>query len=66
LGIVLIILCIKAVRSFIRILEKVESSMNSIGDATMELIEDMRDNIFFRMFFHPKKKHHVREIKEKL
>lgn len=66
LGIILLILCIKTVRSFLRILEKVESSMDSIGDITLDLIEDMRNSIFFRMFFRTRRKHLGRETKEKL
>lgn len=53
---VILFYCIKAVSSFTRILERIESSMDSIGDATMELIEDLRDNVFFRLLFRPKKK----------
>jgi hypothetical protein len=66
LGIIIIILCIKVIRSFMRILERIESSMDTIGDVTMELIEDMRYSVFFRMFFRPRRKHPSRETKEKL
>ena len=66
LGIILLILCIRMVSSFMRILERVELSMDSIGDVTMELIDDMRDSFFFKMFFRSRRKHPGREIKEKL
>lgn len=60
LGILLVILLvylIRAVRSFVTILEKVESSLETIGDTTMELIDDLRDNVFFKMIFPAKKKY---------
>ncbi len=65
LSIFLILACIRALSSLIKILEKIESSLDSIGDATMDLIEDMRSNIFFRMFFHPKKKQHAAEPRKR-
>jgi uncharacterized protein YoxC len=55
LGIIFIVLCIKVMSSFLRILKRIESSMDNIGDATVELLEDLRENVFFRMFFHRKK-----------
>ncbi len=59
LGILLAILLvyfIRALRSLTAILEKIESSVETIGDTTMELIDDMRDNVFFKMLFPAKKK----------
>ena len=66
LGIILLILCVRAVCSFMRILQRIESSMDRVGDATMELIEDMRNSFFFKMFFRPRRKHLERETKDKL
>jgi len=53
---ILIIMIMRAIASFSRILNKVESSMDTIGDATMDLIEEVREHPFFRMFFGGKKK----------
>ena len=53
---ILVVYSIKVARSLLRIVERIESSMDDIGDATVELIEDLRNNIFFRMLFHAKKK----------
>ena len=60
IGVVLLVLCIRATSSLLRILEKVESSMDSIGDATMDLIEDMRHNAIFRLLFGSRKKQNPR------
>lgn len=53
---ILMIICIKGALSFVRILKKVETSVDSIGDATVDLIEDVRDSGVFRLLFQPKKK----------
>ncbi len=48
--------CIRAVSSVNSILEKIDSNVDSIGDATKDLIDDLRHNVIFRMLFGPKKK----------
>ncbi len=53
---IILIYSIKALHSFTRILAKIEDSLDTIGDTTMELIEDLQSNVFFRMLFNPKKK----------
>ncbi|MFA6602159.1 MAG: hypothetical protein WCT02_04895 [Candidatus Paceibacterota bacterium] len=60
LGTVLVVLLIKAAYSFLRILTRIESSLDSIGDATKDLIEELRDNVFFRMIFRPGRKSRTR------
>ena len=60
---ILVIYAIKVARSLLRIVERIESSMDDIGDATIELIEDLRNNVFFRMLFHTKKKRHSTDRK---
>ena len=55
LAAILLVYLIRAVRSFVHISEKIESSIETIGDTTMELIDDMRDNVFFKMLFPAKK-----------
>jgi hypothetical protein len=54
--VVFLVLCIRAVSSVTSILEKIESNVDTIGDATKDLIEDLRHNVIFRMLFSPKKK----------
>lgn len=58
LTVILIVICLKITSSFLRILERIESSLDRIGDVTMDLIDDMRDNVFFRLLFRPGKKGH--------
>ncbi len=53
---IVLIYLIRVTRSFMHILEKIEASVETIGDTTMELIDDMRDNVFFKMLFPAKKK----------
>lgn len=62
IGIVIFILVvnsIKVARSLLRIVEHIESSMDEISDATTELIEELRNNIFFRMLCHAKKRRNI-------
>ena len=63
---ILIIYLINLDSSLIRILSRIEESMDSIGDATMELIDEVRDNVFFRMLFREKKKHRGRTAKDSI
>ncbi len=56
IAIVLGILCTKAVSSFLRILARIESSMDKIGDTTQELLDEMRSSFIFQMLFRPKSK----------
>lgn len=53
---VLIFKIIQIVNTFSRILTKVESSINTIGDATKEVIEEMRDSFIFKLLFKSRKK----------
>lgn len=55
-GVILLVFCIRAVSSVNSILEKIDSNVDSIGDATKDLIDDLRHNVIFRMLFGPKKK----------
>lgn len=52
---VFLVYLIRAIRSLMHILEKIESSVETIGDTTMELIDDMRNNVVFNMLFPAKK-----------
>ena len=63
---IILALSIKALNSFTRILTKIEDSLDTIGDTTMELIEDLQSNVFFRMLFNPKRKIAPRKTKKVL
>lgn len=54
--IILIILSIKTISSFLRILDRIENSLDTIGDTTRELLDDLRENVFFKMLFRPKRR----------
>lgn len=62
-GVILLVFCIRAVSSVNSILEKIDSNVDTIGDATKDLIDDLRHNVIFRMLFGPKKKK-VHKIKK--
>lgn len=63
---IILALSIKALNSFTRILTKIEDSLDTIGDTTMELIEDLQSNVFFRILFNPKRKLASRKTKKVL
>ena len=64
IAIILGILCTKTVASFLRILARIESSMDAIGDTTQELLEDMRNSFVFQMLFRPKKAKRSQKVKK--
>ncbi len=53
---ILLFYIIKATRSFATLIEKIEENVDSVGDAGMELIEDMRQSVAFRFLFGSKRK----------
>jgi len=55
---VLILYIIRAVRTFNRITDKLEKSIDDIGDTTKELIEDVQDSAVFRFLFKRKSNRH--------
>lgn len=59
LGILVAIVLICLLRSFnslSKILKRAEKDIDSIGDTTKEILEDVRDSIIFRFLFRSKKK----------
>lgn len=52
---------IRATNTFSRILEQVEKDVDSMGDTTKEMLEDMRDSAIFNFMFGKKR----RKIKRK-
>ena len=61
---ILIVMTMRAIASISRILDKVESSMDTIGDATIDLIEEVREHAFFRMIFGGKKKRRSKQPRD--
>lgn len=61
LGALVAVICIQVIRvinTFSKIINTIERDIDSIGDTTRELIEDMRDSMVFRFLFksHRRKK----------
>ncbi len=46
---------VKAVKTFSRIMEKLESDINAIGDTTVDLIEEIKDSTIFNFLFKRKR-----------
>lgn len=58
-GIMFIVLLYKIIKiadTLSRITKKVESGIDTIGDTTKEVIEDMKDSLLFRFLFKGRKK----------
>ncbi|MSU44723.1 hypothetical protein EXS45_00885 [Candidatus Nomurabacteria bacterium] len=53
---ILLFYFIRAINTFNKILEKIEKDVDSIGDTTKEMLDDMRDSMIFRFLFKKKKK----------
>ena len=47
---------IRATNTFSRIMDKIEKNIDSVGDTTKEMLEDMRQSVIFNFFFRKKKK----------
>ncbi|MDQ5971542.1 MAG: hypothetical protein QG566_488 [Patescibacteria group bacterium] len=56
LFIVLLFKIIKIADTLSRITKKVENGIDTIGDTTKEVIEDMKDSLLFRFLFKGRKK----------
>ena len=52
---------IRTIKTFYRIIGKIENQINNIGDTTREMVEDMKDSLIFKFLFRKKKRN--REIK---
>ncbi len=53
---VLLFYSIRAARTFSEILDKVDKSVDEIGDTTKDIIEDMRDSFLFNLIFKKKRR----------
>jgi hypothetical protein len=47
---VILILIIRLIKSFNELISRIEKDIDTIGDTTVGLIEDIRDSTFFRFF----------------
>jgi uncharacterized SAM-binding protein YcdF (DUF218 family) len=56
LFLVILIYILSAVSSFSRILKKVEKNIDSIGDTTQEMLEEVRESSIFHFLFKKKRK----------
>lgn len=54
----LILYAIRAIRTWNRIVDKIEKNIDTIGDTTREMIEDMQDSSVFRFLFKRKNRRH--------
>lgn len=53
---ILLFHCIRAMRSFSRIIRKAERDIDKIGDTTKEFLEDVRDSSVFNLVVGKRKK----------
>lgn len=66
IGIFVIIIMIKIINImtiFSRIIKKVEKDINTIGDVTKEIVEEMRSSLLYRLLFSGRKKIHKKSKK---
>ena len=53
---VLLFYFIRATQTFSRIMDKIEKNIDSVGDATKEMLGDVRDSVMFNFLFRKKRK----------
>jgi len=58
---ILLFYLIRATKTFHKIIDKVEKDIDSIGDTTKEILEEVKDSFIFNLLFGKKKKN--RKIK---
>jgi predicted membrane protein len=49
---------IRAMSTFSNIMDKMERDINNIGEATEDLLDEVRDSALFQFFFRKKKRYH--------
>ncbi len=57
LAVIILIYILRALNSFSKILKRAEKDINSTGDITKEMLEEMQDSNVFRFLFKGKRKH---------
>lgn len=66
IGLLIIVLLIKIIQishTFHKIIKKVEKDIETIGDTTKEMIEEIHDSSLFRLLFNGRKKK-TKKVKE--
>ncbi len=53
---IFIVYLIRAMHIFSRVMEKIEEDIDSLGDTTKEMLEDVRDSAVFNFVFRKKRK----------
>ena len=53
---IFIVYLIRALHIFSRVMEKIEEDIDSLGDTTKEMLEDVRDSAVFNFVFRKKRK----------
>ncbi|HEY4513243.1 MAG TPA: hypothetical protein VJH06_01895 [Candidatus Paceibacterota bacterium] len=56
LAAILLFYLIRITRTFSDIMDKIEDSVDKIGDTTKEMLADLRDSMLFNFFFRKKRK----------
>jgi len=54
---------IRAMNTFSNIMDKMQKDINNIGEATEDLMDEVRDSALFQFFFRRKRKHRKEKIK---
>lgn len=57
LAVIVFIYILRALNSFSKILKRAEKDIDSIGDTTKEMLEEIQDSRVFRFLFKGKRKH---------
>ena len=58
---VLLFYLIRISQSFSRIMDMIEDNVNKVGDATKEMLEDLRDNKLFSFLIKKKRKNYEKK-----
>lgn len=56
ISLIILFYILRITRSFNRILKKLEKNIDSIGDSTKEILEEVRDSSIFHFLFKKKRK----------
>ena len=54
---IVLIYLIRAMKTFSRIMDKLEKGIDTIEDNTKEMLEDVKDSMIFKFIFGKKRKH---------
>jgi uncharacterized protein YoxC len=57
LAVIFLLYLIRTMNTFSNIMEKMEKDIDNIGEATEDLLDEVRDSALFQFFFRRKRKH---------